>query len=600
MEKGISQTATKKLEACSHLYDTDIVCGANTYFQHIKRDVILREMRAEGDDPDAVGGYDQEGQAKRLKLRKECDGRIDARFGTAAAALLSNPLQMGSIPAATAAYLRSHEMITVKPKPPTAKQQKLIDQGLATPPSTTAWQSKASLTKFKTLMSDLSTLREVEPDMRAVVFTRHDRVQERLVALIASNIKAGGALATPKGHKQLKVFEFNKHTAPTKRHKLIRDFQDKEGVGARVFIVTYATAAVGITLTAANRVYLMEPCIDPGVEAQAAGRIHRLGQTKEIFIKRYCFRATIEEAIIALHAQIKNGTIKIVDGHMPHTANKIMADACTAHVQHDLQGPVHDLECHGCEEPIQADSRIFQSQGVGWKDTYRKENTWRRVYKIQECVVCGAARDVKGTSRWSGTGIYEYLNGNTRDPATSHDTPTDYTHFLPGGHGRFARMPRPPNGWFGLHEYTLDNGEAEPEGGFGDAPLPDLEPLKRAIARAFVTRAQKNTSNPPPPIPAYLGNNSTYMRREQMGSKKDAAELALEMQTIRSLVTDQLTDKKVKGLNAVLVMYLQAALEQVCEEDDSNNLGRPGQAVLWKLKKEVADKVKRDKSCVIS
>lgn len=53
----------------------------------------------------------------------------------------------------------------------------------------------------------------------------------------------------------LKVFEFNNRTVPTKRHKLIQDFQSSTVAGPRIFIVTYATAAVGITLTAANRVY---------------------------------------------------------------------------------------------------------------------------------------------------------------------------------------------------------------------------------------------------------------------------------------------------------------------------------------------------------
>ena len=76
---------------------------------------------------------------------------------------------------------------------------------------------------------------------------------------------------------------------------------------AGVFIVTYGTAAVGITLTAANKVYLMEPALDPATEAQAAGRIHRLGQTREVLIKRFCFRDTIEEAVCELHSKIKSG-----------------------------------------------------------------------------------------------------------------------------------------------------------------------------------------------------------------------------------------------------------------------------------------------------
>ena len=51
---------------------------------------------------------------------------------------------------------------------------------------------------------------------------------------------------------------------------------------------------VGITLTAATRVYLFEPCLDPQMEMQAAGRIHRLGQTKDVLVKRLVYRASIE------------------------------------------------------------------------------------------------------------------------------------------------------------------------------------------------------------------------------------------------------------------------------------------------------------------
>jgi E3 ubiquitin-protein ligase SHPRH len=38
--------------------------------------------------------------------------------------------------------------------------------------------------------------------------------------------------------------------------------------------------------------YLMEPCVDPAHEVQAAGRIHRLGQSKDVLVKRFCYRAS--------------------------------------------------------------------------------------------------------------------------------------------------------------------------------------------------------------------------------------------------------------------------------------------------------------------
>jgi SNF2 family DNA or RNA helicase len=53
----------------------------------------------------------------------------------------------------------------------------------------------------------------------------------------------------------VKIFQFNKSTAPTARHKRIAEFQHGTAPGAKVFIVTYQTAAVGITLTAATRVH---------------------------------------------------------------------------------------------------------------------------------------------------------------------------------------------------------------------------------------------------------------------------------------------------------------------------------------------------------
>ena len=43
---------------------------------------------------------------------------------------------------------------------------------------------------------------------------------------------------------------------------------------------------------AATRVYLMEPCVDPAHEVQAAGQIHRLGQVTGVLAKRFVYRET--------------------------------------------------------------------------------------------------------------------------------------------------------------------------------------------------------------------------------------------------------------------------------------------------------------------
>ena len=99
-------------------------------------------------------------------------------------------------------------------------------------------------------------------------------------------------------------------TAPTKRHTIIKQFQGDKSAGAQAICVTYSVAAVGITLTSASRVYLFEPCLDPGQEQQAAGRVHRLGQDKNVFIRRLAFRDTVEEMVVDVQGEVKAGRLK--------------------------------------------------------------------------------------------------------------------------------------------------------------------------------------------------------------------------------------------------------------------------------------------------
>ncbi len=56
----------------------------------------------------------------------------------------------------------------------------------------------------------------------------------------------------------------------------------------------------GLNLTEATHVIFVEPCMNPGLEAQAVGRVHRIGQRKKTFVHRFIVKATIEEGIAKL------------------------------------------------------------------------------------------------------------------------------------------------------------------------------------------------------------------------------------------------------------------------------------------------------------
>lgn len=57
---------------------------------------------------------------------------------------------------------------------------------------------------------------------------------------------------------------------------------------------------MGLNLTAAQYVFLLDPWWNPAVEAQAIDRAHRIGQTQRVFAYRLIARDTIEEKVLAL------------------------------------------------------------------------------------------------------------------------------------------------------------------------------------------------------------------------------------------------------------------------------------------------------------
>jgi len=62
----------------------------------------------------------------------------------------------------------------------------------------------------------------------------------------------------------------------------------------------HSAGAVGINLTQANRVFLMEPSFNPAVEAQAIGRVHRLGQKRNVEIIRLVMKDSVETRILEM------------------------------------------------------------------------------------------------------------------------------------------------------------------------------------------------------------------------------------------------------------------------------------------------------------
>jgi superfamily II DNA or RNA helicase len=91
---------------------------------------------------------------------------------------------------------------------------------------------------------------------------------------------------------------FDGSTSAPDREKAIQSFQNTDEV--RVFLISLKAGGVGLNLTAADYVYIVDPWWNPAVEQQAIDRTHRIGQTKNIFAYRMICRDTIEDKILSL------------------------------------------------------------------------------------------------------------------------------------------------------------------------------------------------------------------------------------------------------------------------------------------------------------
>jgi len=68
----------------------------------------------------------------------------------------------------------------------------------------------------------------------------------------------------------------------------------------RLFLISLKAGGVGLNLTAAEYVFLLDPWWNPAVEAQAIDRTHRIGQTRPVFAYRLIARDTVEEKVLEL------------------------------------------------------------------------------------------------------------------------------------------------------------------------------------------------------------------------------------------------------------------------------------------------------------
>jgi SNF2 family DNA or RNA helicase len=110
-------------------------------------------------------------------------------------------------------------------------------------------------------------------------------------------------------HLQLFKNEFDKQKynysyldgSTKNRQKVVDEFQSDDDI--RIFLISLKAGGVGLNLTEADFVFILDPWWNPAVELQAIDRTHRIGQKKNVFIYKFISKNTVEEKILNLQSQ---------------------------------------------------------------------------------------------------------------------------------------------------------------------------------------------------------------------------------------------------------------------------------------------------------
>jgi len=130
-----------------------------------------------------------------------------------------------------------------------------------------------------------------------------DRLREVLSeghkALVFSQFTSLLAILTSHLDKSATVYEYLDGSTADRQARVERFQSDPD---CQLFLISLKAGGVGLNLTAADYVFILDPWWNPAVEAQAVDRAHRIGQTRQVFSYRLIAKDTVEEKVLELQA----------------------------------------------------------------------------------------------------------------------------------------------------------------------------------------------------------------------------------------------------------------------------------------------------------
>ncbi len=197
---------------------------------------------------------------------------------------------------------------------------RLLDPGAAIGPVGDSGTS-AKLAWLHTTLPSL-----VAEGRRVLVFSQFTR----MLALVAAELQSLG----------LPYLQLTGDTPTAERGAVVARFQ---AGGVPLFLVSLKAGGLGLNLTAADTVVLIDPWWNPAVEQQAMARAHRIGQVRPVLVYRLVAAGSIEERLLALQ-QRKAALADVVLG-VASAAQHTLQPADVQALLAPLDGAASAMEC---------------------------------------------------------------------------------------------------------------------------------------------------------------------------------------------------------------------------------------------------------------
>ncbi|KAK0646997.1 SNF2 family N-terminal domain-containing protein [Cercophora newfieldiana] len=146
-----------------------------------------------------------------------------------------------------------------------------------------------SSTKVASLIKHLRDLRRENPNMKSVVFSQFTSFLSLIEpALTRANMQ---------------FLRLDGSTNQKQRAAVLAEFKDSKKF--TILLLSLKAGGVGLNLTCAKRVYMMDPWWSFAVEAQAIDRVHRMGQDDEVKVYRFIVKNSVEERMLRVQERKK-------------------------------------------------------------------------------------------------------------------------------------------------------------------------------------------------------------------------------------------------------------------------------------------------------